>query len=270
MSKKYLTTKAIKLFAAAAICLVLVFLNPGKFFTPIRGFFLSAAYPLQKTFYITSKKIKDFAVLISSISDLKKENEQLLKENRNLFAQIADIEGQKKENEVLRRQLELAPRQKYALAAAFVIGQDSRGGGYWIMADKGKKDGISLDMPVIVFDGILVGKVAEVYEKSSKIILLTDSSSFVNALDLTTGARGILSGEYGLGLNLGMVAQTDVLNAGDDVVTSGLGGVFPKGLLIGKIQQIENTKDKLFQQAMVNAKVEYADLDMVFIIKNSL
>ncbi len=125
-------------------------------------------------------------------------------------------------------------------------------------------------MPVIVSGGVLVGKVNEVYGKNSKVTLLSDSSSAINVMDLETGAKGILSGEYNLGLTLEMVGQTEVLNDGDDVITSGLGGTVPKGLLIGKIQQVENAQDKLFQKASVNAKVKYSDLEVVFIIKNTL
>ncbi|KKP79566.1 MAG: Rod shape-determining protein MreC [Candidatus Moranbacteria bacterium GW2011_GWF2_35_39] len=72
-------------------------------------------------------------------------------------------------------------------------------------------------MAVVVFDGILVGKVKEVYNNSSKVVLLSDASSSVNVSDVETSAKGILSGEYGLGLMLEMVEQTDVLKAGDDI-----------------------------------------------------
>jgi rod shape-determining protein MreC len=64
-----------------------------------------------------------------------------------------------------------------------------------------------------------------------------------------------------------MIERADVLNIGDDIITSGLGGLMPKGLLIGKISQINNTNDKLFQQAVIIPKVKYFDLGMVFVVK---
>jgi rod shape-determining protein MreC len=75
-------------------------------------------------------------------------------------------------------------------------------------------------------------------------------------------------GEYGLGIILDLVSQADVLNEGDDVITSGLGGNYPRGLLIGRIQEFGFTADKLFQQAVIMPKVKYSELQMVAVIKN--
>lgn len=269
MSSKFFNSKSAKLVLVVAICLVLVFFGPKKIFDPARAIFFRAAYPFQKIFYLASERTADFFSLLGSISGLKKENEKLIGENNKLAAQLADLASQKKENEELRNQLQLAPRKNYQLEAAFVIGQDSYGSSSWIMIDKGVKNGITADMPVIVSDGILIGKVSEVYKDSSKINLLTDVSSSVNAVDAETGAKGIVTGQYGLGLTLAMVEQKEVLNAGDNIMTSGLSGETPKGFLIGKIQQIKNTPDKLFQQALVIPKIPYSDLELVFVVKSS-
>jgi rod shape-determining protein MreC len=86
--------------------------------------------------------------------------------------------------------------------------------------------------------------------------------------DLETGARGLIKGAYGLGMMMDMVAQSDALNAGDTVITSGLGGEVPRGLLVGKIQEIKISPDKLFQQAIVVPRIKYQKLDVVFVIKN--
>jgi rod shape-determining protein MreC len=136
------------------------------------------------------------------------------------------------------------------------------------MIDKGSAAGIAVGMPVIVSEGILVGKVEEVSDYSAKISLLTNSSSIVNAVDLNTEAKGVVRGEYGLGIILDLVSQADVLNEGDDVITSGLGGNYPRGLLIGRIQEFGFTADKLFQQAVIMPKVKYSELQMVAVIKN--
>lgn len=267
MPKKYLSQKILKLLVALAICFGLILLNPKGFFNPYREILLGVAYPFQKSFYVIGQKTSAFFKLISSISELKNENEKLLKENRSLASQVTKLQGQKKENTDLRSQLELAPRDKFELEAVSVIGQSPQGQDSWIMVDKGDSSGIQEGMSVIISDGILVGRIGEVFKHSAKVILLTDSSSFVNALDLQSGARGILTGEYGLSLIFGMVEQTDVLNVGDSIVTSGLGGSFPKGFLIGEVQAIRNTPDKLFQQALITAKAKYTDLEMVFIVK---
>jgi rod shape-determining protein MreC len=267
MPNKLLTSKLIKLILAIAICMMLVFLNPKNFFNPIRGIFLKISYPFQKTFYLFGQKTNNFFGLIFSISNCKKENEKLIRENNEFSARIASLESQKKENEELRKQLELSPRNKYHLESSQIIGEDPRGSGSWIIIDKGKNNGIAEGMPVIVYDGILIGKISDVYSSSSKVILLSDSSSSVNVSDVETSAKGILTGEYGLGLVLGMIEQTDVIKIGDNIVTSGLGGLVPKDLFVGKIEEIANSSDKLFQQAVIRPKVKYSNLNTVFVIK---
>jgi rod shape-determining protein MreC len=267
MSQKFFTSKLIKLIAVVGICLLLVFLNPHSLFNPIRAFLYTIAYPFQKTFYLLSDKTENTYDFLKSIGELKNENQRLEKENDSLAAENADLATEKKENETLRDQLGLVPRDKYNLESSYVIGQDPQKLGSWLMIDKGSANGIEVNMPVIVSDGILIGKVQEVYPTSSKVSLLTDSSSSINALDLETSSKGIIRGEYGLGIVLDMVEQTDVINNGDTVVTSGLGSDVPKGLLIGKIQETGNSQDKLFQQALITPRVKYSKLDVVFVIK---
>lgn len=270
MSNKFFSPKLTKLLAALAVCFFLVLLNPRKIFDPVRGIFVNVAYPFQKTFYFISEKTGDIFFLLSSISNLKSENEKLIQENGKLSSQVTELIGEKKENEDLRKQVRLLPQKKFQLEAATVIAQDSQSLGSWIMVDKGRSSGLETGMPVIVYDGILIGRISESYDNSSKITLLTDSSSSVNAIDLSTGAKGILAGEYSLGIILDMVEQTEVLNEGDDVVTSGLGGTVPKGFLIGKVAQVKSSADKLFQQALIIPKVKYADLITVFVVKGTL
>lgn len=268
MPKKFLSPKIIKFFSVAAICFLLIFFNPKGLFDPVRKIFFEISYPFQKTFYIAGRGIEEGASFLGSIGEMRKENEQLLKENDSLAAQVASLEEAKKENDTFREQLNLVPKDKFNLEAGFVIGQDPQSLGSWITIGKGSSDGIASGMPVIVSDGILIGEVAEVNPHSSKISLLTDSASAVNVSDLETGAKGIIRGAYGLGMVMDMVAQSDVLNEGDTVVTSGLGGDVPRGLLVGKIQEVKVSSDKLFQQAIVIPRIRYQKLDVVFVIKN--
>ncbi len=268
MSGKLFSQNRIKVVIILAACVLLVFFNPKGFFNPIRGGILEIIYPFQKTFYLLSQKVRIATGFLSSISDLKKENEKLTSENNALSSEIIFLKDTKNENDNLREQLNLIPREKFKLEASFVIGSDPQRSGSWIMIDKGNPAGIEEGMPVIVSEGILVGKVAEVYGNTAKVDLLTNSSSIINAVDIETEAKGVVRGEYGLGALLDMVAQTDVLNGGDTIATSGLGGDVPAGLLIGKIQEIRVTQDRLFQQAIIMPRVKYADLDVVFVIKN--
>jgi rod shape-determining protein MreC len=86
-------------------------------------------------------------------------------------------------------------------------------------------------------------------------------------MDTETGAKGIVHGEYGLGLIMDMVTQSDTLNDGDTIITSGLGSNIPRGLLVGKIKEVRVSADRLFQQAVITSRIKYSKLDVVFIIK---
>lgn len=248
---------------------MLIFLSPKIIFVPIKNFFITIAYPFEKFFYISSKKISNTFEFLGSISKLRSENERLIRENMSLTSQLASLSEEKRENESLRQQLGLLPRNKYNLEAGIIIGQDPQKLGSWLAIDKGSTSGITSGMPVIVSDGIIIGKISETNISSSKIDLLTSSSSSINAVDLNTGAKGIVKGEFGLGVIMDMIAQTDIINIGDEIVTSGLGGDMPKGLLIGKVREIKITQDKLFQQALIIPQIKYSNLDEAFVIKNN-
>lgn len=266
MIKKNSSLK-IKIAVVFLILLAIIFLNLGGIFNPVRHIVFSIIQPFQKTFSIISRSISQKASFFSSISEIKSENEKLLKENNSLSREIAQLKDIRKENEVLREQLDLAPRKDFELESAFVIGQNPEKTGNWILIDKGSFDGIEENMPVIVSDGILVGKVSEVYYSSAKIILLSDPSMVVNVADLETGARGVAKGDYGLGVAMDLIEQMETINSGDSIITSGLGGGIPRGLFIGKVQETKMSEDKLFKQASISPRVKYSKLDIVFVIK---
>jgi rod shape-determining protein MreC len=268
MFRKITTTKFFKVIAIIAVFGLLVFLNPKQVFNPVRLVLFGIYYPFEKTFYLLTLKISDVRDFVSSIGSLKKENKDLITENQRLSAENATLRDAKSENVILRDQLKLIPKQKFNLEQALVIGQDSYGLSSWIIIDKGASSGIKNGMPVIVSDGIIAGKIEEVYPKSSKVSLLTNSQSVINAVISGTETKGVVKGEYGLGIILDMVLQTEVLKIGDEVITSGIGGNAPRGLLIGKIQEIKPSEDRLFQQAVISPSVKFSELRLVSVIKS--
>lgn len=259
----------VKVAITLLVILIIIFLNLGGIFSPVKKVLFLAISPFQKTFYLISRGISKRTDFIFSISELRKENESLLKENNSLAREVAELRDIRKENETLREQISLVPRKEFDTEAAFVIGQDPERLGSWLLIDKGSGSGINEGMPVIVSDGILVGKISEVYYSSAKVILLSDPSMVVNVADLETGARGIAKGDYGLGITMDLVEQTEKINRGDTIITSGLGGSIPRGFFIGKAQEMKLSEDKLFQQASIVPRVKYSKLDVVFVIKGN-
>ncbi len=262
-------TKLFKVFFLAAIFLLLVFLNPVSLFSPFREIVNAIFLPFQKVFYSVSINVEETRDFLSSIGQLKDENEKLLTDNQILIAENAMLLDVKNENSFLRDQLSLLPRDKYELLASSVISQDPNGMGNWLEIDKGSSDGVVSGMPVIVSKGILVGRIQEVGINSSKIMLLTNSKNTISAMTTENSAKGVVNGGYGLSIILDMVLQTDALAIGDNVVTSGTGGEIPRGLYIGSLREIHPSSDHLFQQAVIESPLMISKLQTVFIIKSS-
>lgn len=260
--------KIFKTVIIIAFFILLIIINPYNTFNKVRGVFFGITYPLQKGFAVSANKIYSFGEAISSIGKFKEENEYLIKENIRLRAEITELKDIRRENEELRNQLNLLPREKFDLLAATVIGRDLYKGNTWMIIDKGSKDGIEKDMPIIVSDGVLIGKIEEVFYAESRVVPITSPNSNVNAVTNETGAIGVVNGKYGLGIVLDMVLQTDYLKLGDDVITSEISQSIPRGLLIGKIEEIYPAEDYLFQRATLSSPVDLFKLRHVFIIKN--
>lgn len=265
---KHITSKIIKTFVILVIAFFLVFINPKGFFDPVRSVFLDIFSPFARASHNIGRSIRGTVDFLGSISDLRKENEELLRENNDLSSKVAELSSEKNENRMLREQLDLVPRDDFDLVSSFVSAQDPQRLDSWVLIDKGTINGIKEGMPVIVSGGILVGRISEAYPDNAKVELLSSPTSSINGIDSVTNSRGIVRGEYGLGLVLGMVPQSDTINQGDDVVTSGLGSDTPKGLLIGKIKEVRMSQDRLFQEAIVAPRVKYSKLDIVFVIKS--
>lgn len=265
---KFTSTKLFKVILVVAVFGLLVFFNPYSLFNPIRSLFFGITYPFQQSLYLLAYKTNATKDFFSSIGEMKRENERLTSENRKLLADNAILRDVREENVVLREQLGLAPREKFNLEPALISSQDSHGLGNWITINKGKGDGIEKGMPVIVSNGILIGKVDEVYSGKAKVILITNPQSSINAVVSGTGAKGIARGEFGLGMVLDMVLQTDIIQEGNELITSGIGGDMPSGLLIGRVRDVHPSDDRLFQQATVTPLVKFSILKVVFVIKN--
>ena len=268
MLKKKFRPRLIKTALTVAVFGLLVFLNPYNFFNPFREILFKAVYPIEKTFCFLSWKVSQTSDVISSIGELKQENGRLHEENLKLLSENAMLHDMESENEMLRKELKMLPRGKFELEPARIISYDSRGQGNWIKIDKGRKHGVRIGMPIIISDSVMVGKVEKVFSESSQVILITSSQSSINSVVGATGAKGIIKGRYGLKMIMDMVLQTDLINIGDEVITSGVSSNIPRGLLLGTINEISLSPDHLFRQAVVSPASDFSRLNIVFIIKS--
>lgn len=267
--KKFSSSKLFKTLIVLIVFGFLVFFNPKNFFDPMRGVLSVLVYPFQIFSYSIFYKAGNVRDFFLSIGQLKDENRTMVKENQNLLAENAKLRDMERENIFLREQVGLLPRDKFELEAVSVISQDPQGSGNWIEINKGSSEGISEGMTVIVSQGILIGRIQQVFSGKSKVMLLSNPKSVIGVAVSQSGAKGIAKGEYGLGVIVDSILQADIVNVGDEIVTTGIGGDVPRGLLVGTVQQVRPSNDRLFQQAVISSPINVSKLETVFIVKEN-
>ncbi len=246
--------------------MILMFFNRNAKNKPLESPIRSAANPVAKFFSGIGVWSDDKFSFLTEIGSLKNQNKTLFEDNAKLKAKIAKLEDVEKENEELRNQIKLAPREKYSLISALVVGKDLKDQGEMIHLNRGKKDGIKEQMAVIVGEGIFIGKVLEVFENSCDVELLINRNSKINAEIIKTGAKGIARGQFGTSIVLDMIPQAVKIEHGDAVITSGVGGILPRGLLIGYTQEPIPTSDQLFQKTSLILPFQLDKLRVVWIV----
>jgi rod shape-determining protein MreC len=130
--------------------------------------------------------------------------------------------------------------------------------------DKGRIDGVSPDCPVITPAGV-IGRVYEVSSSACRVLLVTDANSAIDAIVQRTRAKVLVEGRLGPTCRVLYLARGDDASAGDRVITSGLGGVFPKGLLLGEITRAEPISGEVFQGAELRPSADFSRLEEVFV-----
>jgi len=244
--------------------LVIFSLNLPFFQKQLKGFFYFISSPIQKTLWRAGDKVSDFFEVIGEIRNLKRENEELKLKNQELASQIAQLAELKKENEVLRDALGIGLEKEFKLVLAEVVSKDISQDS--ILINKGSKDGIRKNLPVIEKQKNLIGKIGEVYEKFSRVILISNKESSFDAQIPEKDISGVVEGKGNLQIFLDFVPQEKEIKEGDFIITASLGGIFPKGLLVGEIGKVLRSDVEPFQQAKIKPAFDIRELETVFII----
>jgi rod shape-determining protein MreC len=147
-----------------------------------------------------------------------------------------------------------------------VVGQDPNPYISFLIINRGDRDGLKVGMPAVTGGGRLVGRVAEVYPRWSKVQLLIDPGSRINGVVQVSRATGLAAGQPDGSLYLEQVPQSELVDVGDTVVTSGRGGLMPKGLIIGQVAEIEKLDIDLYQRARLRPAVDFGRLDVVLVL----
>ena len=230
----------------------------------------SVVTPVQRVFTDLKNKIQGNSAYFSDVEKLQKENEDLKKQNSELEQQLRELESIKADNVTLQEYMNLT--QKYAdynTIPAYVINKDISNYGSDLIINVGKNDGVEVNMTVIADKG-LVGHVISVTDNTAKVQVIVDAASTVSCNISTTEENIICKGtlENDQVLRASFIPTGAELIQGDNVYTSGIGGIYRKGILIGTIDEIITTSNVTDRYAKIKTAVDFSSVDAVLVINN--
>jgi len=245
-------------------------LHRAGMWAPVEGVLARVTAPLQEGTSLVVGRFGELARTAGDLRDLRQRNRDLESENARLLLENVRYRELEGEAALLRDLLNFSHANpsfdvQGAHVVGRVIGRDPSNLQRYITLDVGQEEGIAPNAPVVTDRG-LVGRISEVGDGWSRVLLIIDQSSLVNALTQSTRASGLIQGQADGSLTLHDVLQSDTLSVGDTVFTSGLGGNFPRQILIGQITEVERKDYDLYQTASVQATVDFDHLEAVLVI----
>lgn len=262
-----------KIIVISLIVLLIFSLNFFK--KGVKDFFYSLSNPFQSFFIERGMETSSFLEGIKRGIDLRSENEDLLSQSQKIIGRINSLKNVEKENEELRKALDLKIRESFNVVDAYFSSTiDSKNN---ILIDKGSEDGISKDMPIINSQKVLVGIVGEVYRSFSLVQLISSENFSFNVeivkktsledyLDDDIRYQGLASGKGDSSLLIELVSKEAKIEKGDFVFTADAGQLFPKGLLVGNVIQVNKNDVDPFQTILVNPSFNLSNERIIFVI----
>ena len=238
------------------------------------SFFENAAsnlvMPIQNGLTYLKNKISGNSTFFTDISNLQQENEELKQKNSELEQSLRELENIKTQNETLKEYLNLTEKYgEYNTVPGYVINKDISNYSKTIVINLGSDDGVAENMTVIADQG-LVGYVVSVTDTTAKVQTIVDTASSVSCVmssnDESIVCKGTLDDSSSL---RAMYIPTDSnIAQGESIETSGLGGIYPKGIHVGTVKKVTNTQNLTDRYAIVETAVDFDKLNTVLVITN--
>lgn len=252
------------------LILIVIFSNGKAGATFLENAINNLIMPVQNGLTYLKNKVSGNSTFFTDITYLKQENKQLKEKNSQLEQELRELENIKTQNETLKEYLDLTEKYgEYKTIPGYVINKDISNYSKTIIINVGKKDGVEENMTVIGDKG-LVGHVISVTQSNAKVQTIIDTASSVSSIMSTTKESIVCKGTLDEQSSLkAMYIPIDAnIIQGDSIETSGLGGVYPKGIHIGTIKKVTNTKNLADRYAIVETAVDFNKLNSVLVITN--
>jgi rod shape-determining protein MreC len=253
-------------------CLISLTARSSTAITSVEGLGSLFVIPFQHGYEALQGGVRRFWVGFTELGELRDEL-QRTRQKLMKYEQIADeLSELKKENERLRQQLQMASRLEYESIPARVLSRDPDNWFRTIILDRGRSDGVKVNMPVVAYSGAekaVIGKIIEVRGGVSRVLPVIAPEMKLGVMLQSSRYPGLLHG-YSANSTLCVmdyVSKSALVKFGDQVVTSGQGGIFPQGLSVGKVLRAEIMEASAYQRVIVIPAVDYEKLEDVFILK---
>lgn len=260
------------IFVMVGILIILVITTNGNInkFSKIENILNKIVTPIQNGLVHLKNKIANNNSFFENIDNLKAENENLKKQNEELQTQLNELQIIKSENEILRQYVNLAENYvEYKTVGAYVINKNTSNFSDTFVINVGTDQGVTANMAVIAEEG-LVGYVISATKNTAKVQPIIDAASSISGKATASKSNVIINGQVDSNKELKVYTlQTEEeLIIGDTIETSGLGGIYPKGILVGTIKEIIETKNVTEKYAILETKVDFKNLEYVLVINN--
>ncbi|OGY42388.1 MAG: rod shape-determining protein MreC [Candidatus Buchananbacteria bacterium RBG_13_36_9] len=257
--------KLIKVILLAVIIL-LIFLHFTGILIKTEDYLFNIFTNGQNKFFIFISRLKNSFINYQEGQNLKKENEQLKEQINQLIYENSQLNSYKLENEELRTVLNFKESKKYNLILAEVIGKDIDKPNT-LLINKGIKDGIKEGYPVIINNGIIIGKIINAKDFVSTILFITDNlSKLTVSTEKSNKSIGLAEGEFGLSIKITYIPQDLEIKEGDLIITSGTETTIPRGFIVGALNRIISQENELFKSASLIPLVDYNEIILVSVV----
>jgi len=260
--------------------LLLVFSEAG-YLRPVENTFHYVLDPLQRVFSRVAVITGDLFQTVREVRELRAQVEELQAQVNDLLIENVRLREYEAEVQQLRALLNFASEYPISVPLGAdviareacetfpcgeVVGEEPNPYLRYVTINVGAQQGVEVGMPVVSDGPGMVGRVAQVGPRTAKVQLITDSASAVATLLQTSRVTGLVVGQPDGTLRMEYIPQGESVGVGDIVLTSGLGGFMPKGLVVGQVTKVQQMDYELFQAAVVRPAVDFSRLELVLVI----
>lgn len=254
-------------FCVLSVLLLTFYIREGEAgpIHAVRSGLVTATSPVRYVGSVVASPFNALGNIFSNLTASQETLSDLKQQNAELTGQVAQLAEAKETAERLEGLLGLQSTYNLQSTAARIIGGSSDAWSQTVTIDKGSLDGFEIGMPVCNAYGV-IGQITEVALSSSTVLLINDETSGVSAMVQSSRAQGMLRGQADGSLRLEYVSTDYDVQVGDIVITSGLGGVFPKGLPLGTVSSVERRDNDVYYDIVVRTSASTENNEEVLVI----